>query len=191
MVYLGRSPSRLMVRIPLSPSTITRRTSSSVSATKARRRHFFCRIQVSRVSAPVRVLPNPRPARINHTVQSPSGKRWLGRANSSHSPVTALTWVSVDVFMSAIILTPPFFYKMDPRKNPLAKRVFPKLYKTLKRDLEVPILALRKCGWPRIRRLFPTRRLLPQCHLCLCLEHTRHNPPHMTPLQQRALQTLK
>src|SRR5712692_867236 len=77
---MGRQSGLLTARIPLSPSTITLRASAAVSATNAIRPQR-CLSTCSRThSAPLRVFPNPRPAKISHTRQFPSGANWLGRA---------------------------------------------------------------------------------------------------------------
>jgi hypothetical protein len=73
-----------MAKIPLSPSTITSRRSSDVGATKLTR-EYPCRFQIRTVSAPVRVLPYPRPARISQTAHSPRGSVWFGRAQEGQS----------------------------------------------------------------------------------------------------------
>src|SRR5712692_1063156 len=77
---MGRQSGLLTARIPLSPSTITLRASAAVSATNAIRPQR-CRSTCSRThSAPLRVFPKPRPAKISHTRQFPSGASWLGCA---------------------------------------------------------------------------------------------------------------
>ena len=60
--------------MPLSPSIITRRTSSIVPPTSASRAPGVARATALIHSAPARVLPNPRPARINQIRQSPGGE---------------------------------------------------------------------------------------------------------------------
>src|SRR3546814_19327876 len=67
---------------PLAPLIITSRASAAVSATRAiRQPGFFSAI--SRIhSEPIRVLPNPRPARTSQVVQSPSGASWSSRAQN-------------------------------------------------------------------------------------------------------------
>jgi hypothetical protein len=71
--------------MPLSPSTITFLASAAVGATRASRRAVRAVARTRISSAPVRVLPNPRPARSSHTRQSPSGGSWLGRAQNAQS----------------------------------------------------------------------------------------------------------
>ncbi len=71
--------------MPLSPSIITSRTSLAVGPTSAMRleprRSTFWRTR----SAPVRVLPNPRPASTSQVRQSPSGASCFGRAQNSQT----------------------------------------------------------------------------------------------------------
>src|SRR5207248_563920 len=60
--------------MPLSPSTMMSRASSKVGPTSAMRR-APCLTRALTNSAPVRVLPKPRPASNSQTRQSPSGGR--------------------------------------------------------------------------------------------------------------------
>jgi len=69
-----------MARMPDSPSTMTSRASAAVGATRAIRLHWPVSILCRTHSAPVRVLPNPRPARISQTNHSQPGGRCLSRA---------------------------------------------------------------------------------------------------------------
>ena len=71
--------------MPLSPSTITLRASAAVGATSAMRRAVAPSTRARTSSAPVRVLPKPRPASSSQTRQSPAGGSWLGRAQNGQS----------------------------------------------------------------------------------------------------------
>ena len=55
-------------------------------------------------AAPVRVLPKPRPARINQQNQSPSGASWLGRAKCGQSNFAISTKLRA---MSEVLMPPP------------------------------------------------------------------------------------
>src|SRR6185312_12177888 len=74
-----------MVRRPDSPSTMTSRASPAVAATSASRFARPERTSSAMNSAPLRVLPNPRPASRSHVVQSPPGASWFGRAQKRQS----------------------------------------------------------------------------------------------------------
>jgi hypothetical protein len=82
--YRGRSQSGEMAMMPLSPSTMTSRTSAAVGPTSAIR---FLPLAISwrTHSAPVRVLPKPRPASRSHVRQSPRGASWRGLAQKDQS----------------------------------------------------------------------------------------------------------
>ena len=73
-----------MFRRPESPSIITSRTSAGVLATSAMRPDVPDSTRERTHSAPVRVLPNPRPAMSSQTDQSPGGAIWLSRAQRGH-----------------------------------------------------------------------------------------------------------
>jgi hypothetical protein len=79
------SPVRAQARIPLSPSTMIAATSSRLPPTSAIRAPGFARARASTHSAPVRVLPKPRPARISQLRHSPGGASWRSSAFHSHS----------------------------------------------------------------------------------------------------------
>ena len=70
---------------------MTSRASAAVGATRAMRRTLLDSAWARTHSAPVRVLPQPRPARTSQTSQSPSGGTWEGRAQvgQSHSRASA------------------------------------------------------------------------------------------------------
>lgn len=74
-----------MASSPLSPSTMTSRVSAAVRATRARRRAPWFSTQSRTVSAPVLVLPKPRPASRSQVFQVPAGSFWSGRAQKDHS----------------------------------------------------------------------------------------------------------
>lgn len=69
-----------MASNPLSPSTITARASASEEDTSAIRAAGWLSAIIRTHSAPERVLPNPRPASIIQTRQSPGGGSWFARA---------------------------------------------------------------------------------------------------------------
>jgi hypothetical protein len=76
--------------MPLSPSQMTSRASAAVGATRAmRRRPAATCVRVH--SAPLLVLPNPRPARHNQTRQSPGGGFCSSRAQKSQSCCSSRT----------------------------------------------------------------------------------------------------
>ena len=87
--YCGRWCGGNTVSRPDSPSIMTSRTSAAVAPTRAicfAVPLFTC----SRTnSAPVRVLPNPRPARISHVRQLPSGVDCFGRRHRRQSYSTS------------------------------------------------------------------------------------------------------
>ena len=58
---------------PLAPSTMTARASAAVGPTSAMRRALPASTCARTYSAPVRVLPKPRPASSSQTRQSPDG----------------------------------------------------------------------------------------------------------------------
>ena len=69
-----------MARSPLSPSTITLMQSRAVRPTRAMRRHPKTSTAYLTASAPVRVLPQDRPAQMIHTVQGMlMSSCWLAR----------------------------------------------------------------------------------------------------------------
>ena len=70
---LGRLPRGAIASSPLAPSTITLRASGSDAAISAIRAAGLASATARTHSAPARVLPNPRPARISQTVQGQSG----------------------------------------------------------------------------------------------------------------------
>lgn len=83
-IHCGRSLRGWIASRPETPSTMTSRTSAIVSPTRAMgetgsapSRPSACALTHS---APVRVLPAPRPPRTSHTVHSPGGASWSGRA---------------------------------------------------------------------------------------------------------------
>src|SRR5262249_4916290 len=71
---------------PLSPSTMTLLASSAVGATSAIRRATPETTEARTNSAPVRVLPKPRPARSSQTRQSPGGGNCSSRAQAFCQP---------------------------------------------------------------------------------------------------------
>src|SRR5262249_22004704 len=90
-------------RMPVTPSTMTSRVSAAVSATSAILRAWppvsgvlpqtFDRTH----SAPVRVLPHPRPARMSQVTHWPGGAICSGRAQrfQDHSSASASALLSV------------------------------------------------------------------------------------------------
>src|SRR5690348_14331943 len=83
-----------MARIPLSPCTMMSRASSAVAPIR-----FTCRCpsftHCRTVSAPVRVLPNPRPAWISQYVHAPDGNSCSGLAQNPQSYLRPASWRSV------------------------------------------------------------------------------------------------
>jgi hypothetical protein len=79
----GKNHGGEMARMPLGPSTIVPRTSAAVGPAMRMIGFSPDSAHARTVSAPVCVLPNPRPARMSHVAQSPGGRRWFGRAQSS------------------------------------------------------------------------------------------------------------
>ena len=71
--------------MPLSPSTMTSRVSAAVGASNAILPQRPCSIWLRTHSAPVRVLPNPRPAKSIQMRQSPAGSSCSGRAQNVQS----------------------------------------------------------------------------------------------------------
>jgi hypothetical protein len=86
---------------PAGPSTITSLASAAVSATKASRLYRPAANgvgpQTSRrtASAPVLVLPNPRPQRSSQVSQSPLGRACSGLAQKSQSHCSSSACASV------------------------------------------------------------------------------------------------
>src|SRR5215470_4154923 len=70
--------------MPLSPSTMMSRASAAVGATNATLLAAPADTRLKTNSAPVRVLPQPRPARISQIAQAPGGGSWLGLAVATH-----------------------------------------------------------------------------------------------------------
>lgn len=75
---MGRSHGGEMATIPEGPLTIVSRASADVGATSAMRRAAPDSTRSRMNSAPARVLPNPRPARISHQSQPPGGANCAG-----------------------------------------------------------------------------------------------------------------
>ena len=88
----GRSQDGEIAKMPLSPSTMTSRASAAVGATSATRRAVRAVTRARISSAPVRVLPNPRPASSSHTRQSPSAAAagWPAPRTANHRAARAL-----------------------------------------------------------------------------------------------------
>src|SRR4051812_44614546 len=80
--YSGMKVDGETERMPLSPSIIVLRTSLYVSPTIAIRQPGLSSAISLTHSAPQRVLPKPRPARMSHVVHSPVGGSWLGLAQN-------------------------------------------------------------------------------------------------------------
>src|SRR6516165_10681925 len=74
-----------MASRPLSPSTMTSRASAAVAATSATRRWPWWLTRSWTYSAPVRVLPKPRPASSSQVRHSPGGGSCSGRAQYCQS----------------------------------------------------------------------------------------------------------
>jgi hypothetical protein len=72
-LYRGRNHGGLTDRSPDSPSTMTSRTSAAVGPTRAIRRACLVSARLRIHSAPVRVLPQARPAGASQVRQSPAG----------------------------------------------------------------------------------------------------------------------
>ena len=89
--------------MPEGPVTITSRTSAAVLPTKAMCL-AFPELTRSRIySAPVLVLPYPRPARISHIRQSVSGMRWSGRAQKFQSHLSSMSCFGVRDFSILVL----------------------------------------------------------------------------------------
>ena len=86
--YVGLSQGGDMLMMPDSPSIMTDCASSRARATRAMRVARLFSTWVRTHSAPVRVFPNPRPARMSQVSQSPSGGSWESRAWSDQSYVS-------------------------------------------------------------------------------------------------------
>ena len=69
--------------MPLSPSIMMSRASAAVAPMRFTSGKSLTHRRT--ISAPILVLPNPRPARISQLAQSPAGATWLGRAHHGHS----------------------------------------------------------------------------------------------------------
>ena len=80
----GRHQEGAQERIPAAPSTITERASWAVAPTRAMRRAPLGHLRKHH-SAPLRVLPKPRPASSSHMRQSPGGANCSGRATTGHA----------------------------------------------------------------------------------------------------------
>src|SRR6266511_3285341 len=100
---LSRTPPRnaeggRIASSPDSPSTIVSRPSANFAAISAPRLPGIAWACCLAHSAPERVLPNPRPASISQTSQSPTGARCAGRAICSHGspPGSARSSASVN-----------------------------------------------------------------------------------------------
>ena len=83
--YRGRFHGGAQAIIPDSPSTIMSRASAAVGAINATRLRSPLSTCERTHSAPVLVLPNPRPVRIIQIAQSPAGGNCLGRAQNDQS----------------------------------------------------------------------------------------------------------
>src|ERR1700730_5926883 len=99
--YCGRCCGGPIASRPLSPSTMTSRASAAVGATSAiRRRRWW--MTWSRIhSAPLRVLPKPRPASSSQVRQSPFGACWLRRPHQPQSCSIASSSRSLVCFRNA------------------------------------------------------------------------------------------
>src|SRR5262245_103322 len=83
--YLGRFHGGQIESSPLGPVPIMSRVSAAVSLTRAIRLACPCSTSSRTHSAPVLVLPHPRPERMSHVVQScPVGGLWFGLAHIGH-----------------------------------------------------------------------------------------------------------